>query len=69
MCSSDLGFFGAISQLISRESLRKAVLDSVPAAFAELNGKAYDAGYEYGLKHMQSGALDLGEEDPVTITE
>jgi 2-oxoglutarate ferredoxin oxidoreductase subunit gamma len=63
------GFFGAISQLIPRESLKKAVLDSVPAAFAELNGKAYDAGYEYGLKHMQTGALDLGEEDPVTITE
>ena len=63
------GFFGAISQLIPRESLRKAVLDSVPASFAELNGKAYDAGYEYGIKHMQSGALELGEEDPVAVSE
>ncbi len=63
------GFFGAISQLIPRESLKKAVLDSVPPAFADLNGKAYDAGYEYGIKHMQSGALELGEEDPVAVSE
>ena len=29
------GFFGAISGVLKRESLRKAVEDSVPAAFAE----------------------------------
>jgi 2-oxoglutarate ferredoxin oxidoreductase subunit gamma len=63
------GFFGAISRLLSRESLWTAVEDSVPAASAELNRKAFDAGYEYGLKHLESGALELGEEDPVSISE
>ena len=63
------GFFGAVTGLMQRDSLRKAVEDSVPAAFAELNRKAFDAGYEYGLRHVQSGALDLGEEDPVAISE
>jgi 2-oxoglutarate ferredoxin oxidoreductase subunit gamma len=63
------GFFGAISGLLERESLRKAIEDSVPASFAELNRKAYDAGYEYGLKHLETGALELGEEDPVAISE
>ena len=48
------GFFGAISGLLERDSLRKAVEDSVPAAFAEMNRKAFDAGYDYGLKHLET---------------
>jgi len=63
------GFFGAISGLLGRDSLRKAVEDSVPPAFAEMNRTAYDAGYEYGLKHLDDGALELGEEDPVEVSE
>jgi 2-oxoglutarate ferredoxin oxidoreductase subunit gamma len=63
------GFFGAISGLLQRGSLRKAIEDSVPAAFAELNRKAFDVGYEYGLKHLETGAIELGEEDPVSISE
>jgi len=55
------GFFGAITGVLKRESLRKAVEDSVPAAFAELNRAAFAAGYEYGLKHLESGPLELGE--------
>ena len=63
------GFFGAISGLLERESLRKAVEDSVPPAFAEMNRKAFDAGYDYGVKHLETGAIELGEQDPVTISE
>jgi len=57
-----IGFFGAITGLLQRESLRKAVEDSVPAAFRELNAKAFDAGFEYGVKHLQEGTIELGEE-------
>jgi len=63
------GFFGAISGLLQRESLRKAIEDSVPAAFAELNRRAFDAGYDYGVKHLETGAIELGEEDPVVVSE
>jgi 2-oxoglutarate ferredoxin oxidoreductase subunit gamma len=63
------GFFGAISGLLQRDSLRKAIQDSVPPAFAELNGKAFDAGYEYGLKHLETGAMQVGEEDSVFVSE
>jgi len=63
------GFFGAISGLLERDSLRKAIEDSVPPAFAELNRKAFDAGYEYGLKQLETGAVELGEEDPVAVSE
>jgi 2-oxoglutarate ferredoxin oxidoreductase subunit gamma len=56
------GFFGAISGLLQRESLLKAVEDSVPAAFAELNRKAFNAGYDYGIRHLQDGGMELGRE-------
>lgn len=52
-----VGFFGAITGIFSKESLRKAVEDSVPVAFRELNQKAFDTGYDYGLKHLSTGAL------------
>jgi 2-oxoglutarate ferredoxin oxidoreductase subunit gamma len=56
------GFFGAVSGLLQRESLRIAVEDSVPAAFAELNRKAFDAGWEYGVKHLAEGPVDVNQE-------
>jgi len=43
-----VGFFGAVSGLLSQESLRKAVADSVPPAFEKLNLQAFDKGFEYG---------------------
>ena len=56
-----VGFFGAISGLLKRESLRKAVEDSVPAAFTELNRKAFDAGWEYGVKHLEEGPIEINK--------
>ncbi|MCZ2079146.1 MAG: 2-oxoacid:acceptor oxidoreductase family protein [Bryobacteraceae bacterium] len=44
-----VGFFAAVSGLLDPEALRKAVADSVPASFRDLNLKAFDKGYEYGL--------------------
>jgi 2-oxoglutarate ferredoxin oxidoreductase subunit gamma len=64
-----VGFFGAISQVVSRESLRKAVEDSVPAAFRELNAKALEAGFDYGLEHLANGALQLRSEEEVAVRE
>ena len=42
-----LGFFTAVTQLVSREETREAVKASVPAGTGELNLKAFDAGCEY----------------------
>jgi 2-oxoglutarate ferredoxin oxidoreductase subunit gamma len=53
-----VGFFGAVTNLVDRESLRKAVADSVPPAFQELNLRAFDKGYSYGsdlLVKMENG--------------
>ena len=46
-----VGFFGAVTGLVKPEALRKAVLDSVPEAFQDLNGRAFDKGSEYGMSH------------------
>jgi len=43
-----VGFFTAVTKLLGADSVRKAVADSVPAAFRELNLKAFDKGFEYG---------------------
>ena len=42
-----VGFFAAVTQLLDPQALRKAVEDSVPPAFRELNRRAFDKGYEY----------------------
>jgi len=43
-----VGFFAAVTQLLDPEAVRKAVADSVPASFCELNLKAFEKGFEYG---------------------
>jgi 2-oxoglutarate ferredoxin oxidoreductase subunit gamma len=43
-----VGFFTAVTKLLGADSVRKAVADSVPAAFRELNLKALEKGLDYG---------------------
>ncbi len=45
-----LGFFCAVAEVIGKDALRKAVEDSVPPGTEELNLKAFDKGFEYGLQ-------------------
>jgi 2-oxoglutarate ferredoxin oxidoreductase subunit gamma len=42
-----LGFFAAVSKIVPRDAMRKAVKDSVPPGTEDLNLKAFDAGYDY----------------------
>src|SRR5690242_16548451 len=43
-----VGFFAAVTDLLDTDSLRRAVAESVPEAFRELNVKAFEKGLEYG---------------------
>src|SRR3974390_1262045 len=45
-----VGFFTAVTKLLDPEAVRKAVADSVPSSFRELNLKAFEKGLEYGQK-------------------
>lgn len=57
-----VGFFGAVTGLLTRESLRKAVELSVPSAYRELNAKAFDMGWDYGVEQLQNGPQQAAEE-------
>jgi len=48
-----LGFFSAVTKVIDYDHLKEAVADRVPRRFLELNLRAFDAGYEYGLKILR----------------
>lgn len=52
-----VGFFAAVTNLLDPEALRKAIDDSVPPAYRELNRRAFDKGYEYG-----AAGHNLGEQ-------
>ena len=46
-----LGFFTAVTDIVSYEAMKKALPDSVPEKALELNFKAFDKGYEYGRNY------------------
>jgi 2-oxoglutarate ferredoxin oxidoreductase subunit gamma len=46
-----LGFLAAKSNIISTEALKNAVLDSIPAGTEDINTKAFELGYNYGIEH------------------
>ncbi len=59
----------AVNGLLRPASLRQAVLDSVPEAFRELNGRAFDKGDQYGQALSQTIPPVVSEEDYVRTLE
>ena len=43
-----LGFLASVTDAVNADSLRQAVLDSVPSATKETNAQAFDRGRQYG---------------------
>jgi 2-oxoglutarate ferredoxin oxidoreductase subunit gamma len=56
-----VGFFTSVTKLLSGDAVRKAVADSVPANFRELNLKAFDKGYQYGQNAKAGAPPELEE--------
>ncbi len=48
-----LGFFTAVTGIVSSEAMKKAIPGSVPERATKLNLKAFDKGYEYGIKQIK----------------
>ena len=55
-----LGFLAAVSNLVSPDALKKSVLTSVPKGTEELNSKAFELGYDYGLEHGKQSEAPHG---------
>lgn len=53
------GFFTAVTGLLSADSVKAAVLDSVPPHSKELNLKAFEAGFSYGQKVLEGSVTAL----------
>jgi len=51
-----VGFFTAVTRLLEPDAVRKAVADSVPANFRELNLKAFERGLEAGIAALTATA-------------
>ena len=51
-----LGFLSSLSDLVQVDSLRQAMLSSVPGKTRETNSKAFDRGREYGIAIQKSRA-------------
>ena len=49
-----VGFFAAVTALLDPDALRQAVEDSVPPATRELNRRAFDKGFDYGLAKLHA---------------
>lgn len=47
-----LGFFTAITKVVSSEAIKKALPGLVPGRFLDLNMRAFDKGYDYGKKAL-----------------
>jgi 2-oxoglutarate ferredoxin oxidoreductase subunit gamma len=62
-----VGFFGAVTNLLDPDALRKAVEDSVPPAMRKLNLQAYDKGFEYGATLMAHIAENGDAEGVLTL--
>ena len=64
-----VGYFGAVTKLVDREALRKAVADSVPPAMQKLNLQAFDKGFEYGSALISQMAENGDSESTVSTLE
>ncbi len=63
-----VGFFTAVTKLLSADAVRKAVADSVPPSFRDLNLKAFEKGYDYGIEVLAAGPK-RPELEAVTVEE
>ena len=64
-----LGFFAAVTGLMQPAALRKAVADSVPEGFRELNLRAFDTGLEYGKQKANEPPGGLESEEHLRVCE
>jgi len=57
-----LGFFTAITKVVSPEAMKKALPGLVPKRFLELNIRAFEKGYSYGLEIKAKEKLEPQKE-------
>jgi 2-oxoglutarate ferredoxin oxidoreductase subunit gamma len=64
-----VGFFTAVTRLLEADAVRKAVADSVPPGFRDLNLKAFERGFEYGQNALANSPTPETEAQMVFAEE
>lgn len=60
-----LGFFTAITKIVTPEAIKKALPGLVPSRYIDINIKAFDRGYNYGLEVLEKEAKEKTEEEKI----
>lgn len=60
-----VGFFAGVSELVSEDAMREAVMGSVPAGTEELNLQAFEKGLDYAHR----ATVHSVQEDPEAVVE
>lgn len=61
-----LGFFAAVTKIVTPEAIKKALPGLVPSRYLETNIKAFDKGFNYGLEILEKEAQAKAEEKTKT---
>lgn len=61
-----LGFFTAVTKIVTADAMKKALPGLVPDRFLDLNIKAFDKGYEYGLRMLEESKPKATKAKPKT---
>ncbi|QOY92224.1 2-oxoacid:acceptor oxidoreductase family protein [Paludibaculum fermentans] len=64
-----VGFFCAITEAVSYDACKKAVVDSVPEKFRKLNLDAFENGFGFGKNLLSKGATRVEDTEPVSVLE
>jgi 2-oxoglutarate ferredoxin oxidoreductase subunit gamma len=61
-----LGFFTAVTKVVTADAMKKALPGLVPDRFLDLNIRAFDKGYEYGLRILEEAKQKTTKAKPKT---
>ncbi len=59
-----LGFFTAVTKVVTPEAMKKALPGLVPKRFLELNIRAFEKGYEHGLEQLSQAEKETADKKP-----
>jgi 2-oxoglutarate ferredoxin oxidoreductase subunit gamma len=59
-----LGFFTAVTKIASPEAMKKALPGLVPGRFLDLNIKAFDKGYDFGVEALKKAKPAKAKKKP-----
>ena len=59
-----LGFFTAVTKVVTPEAMKKALPGLVPGRFLDLNIKAFDKGYDFGIEELAKAKAAKSKKKP-----